>query len=180
MTFARKRYLLEGNFSGKIIFAGKQKITENHHCGTMVFDRQKIFQKKKIIMPETEGDFALSLEYFSLKTTFCKWQFFTQHISWSSGLSVCFFPKYLPPQTYVLAKSAAGERFAPQTIEVWSWRITPRKIKRVDQPDWEWIRSLVPRGSTFGVAVFLHQFFGDSWPMATDSKSSSDEDGQGK
>lgn len=81
MTFARKRYLTEGNFSGNIIFAGKQKITENHHCGTMVFARQKIFQKKKMIVPETEGDFALSLEYFSLKTTFCKWQFFTQHIS---------------------------------------------------------------------------------------------------
>lgn len=138
-------------------------------------------------MPETEGDFALSLEYFSLKTTFCKWQFFTQHISWSSGLSMVF-PEYLPPKhiycqnkqpgrsacaikmlaaahlrkpngehlwrerALFLANWWAHKAFmaAHPQLEVWSWRTTPRKIKLVDQPDWEWIRSLVPRGSSVG------------------------------
>ena len=61
---------------GKSYLLVNKKITENHHCGTMVFARQKIFQKKKMIMPETEGDFALSLEYFSLKTTFLQMAIF--------------------------------------------------------------------------------------------------------
>lgn len=43
-----------------MIFASKQKNTEPHNCGNMVFARQKDISAKEY-MPEKEGNFALSL-----------------------------------------------------------------------------------------------------------------------
>lgn len=166
-----------------MIFAGKQKITENHHCGTMVFARQKIFQKKKMIMPETEGDFALSLEYFSLKTTFCKWQF-SPNIFPEVVASPCFFFQNIcHPKHMYWQNQRPGRDLPPKPSRCEVDGLHPGRSSVWTNRTGSESEALCPVAAPLGLRYFFTNFLLtlDQWQRIQNLLvTKCDEDGQGK